>query len=117
MARDKSTLDFWERQDYNLIDTDWTAPEVFPDLTNCKYMAIDLETYDPNLTTLGPGWTRDDGYIVGVAVAGGDFEGYYPIRHEQGGNLSKRRVLEWLKVQLATPDIPKVMHNATYDAG
>mgnify|MGYP003149529488 FL=1 len=117
MARDKSTLDFWERQDYNLIDTDWTAPEVFPDLTNCKYMAIDLETYDPNLTTLGPGWTRDDGYIVGVAVAGGDFEGYYPIRHEQGGNLSKRRVLEWLKAQLATPDIPKVMHNATYDAG
>jgi len=117
MVKGNSMLDFWEREELNLIEVDWTAPDEFPDLTKCKYMAIDLETCDPNLTTLGPGWTRNDGFIVGIAIAAGDFEGYYPIKHEGGGNLTQRRVMEWLKVQLATPHIPKIMHNATYDAG
>ena len=117
MVKSSSMLDFWEREELNLIEVDWTAPDEFPDLTKCKFMAIDLETCDPNLTTLGPGWTRNDGFIVGIAIAAGDFEGYYPIKHERGGNLTQRRVMEWLKVQLATPHIPKIMHNATYDAG
>ena len=117
MVKGNSMIDFWEREELNLIEVDWTAPDEFPDLTKCKYMAIDLETCDPNLTTLGPGWTRNDGFIVGIAIAAGDFEGYYPIKHEGGGNLTQRRVMEWLKVQLATPHIPKIMHNATYDAG
>ena len=117
MGKSSRMLDFWEREDLNLIEIDWTAPDEFPDLTRCKFMAIDLETCDPNLTTLGPGWTRNDGFIVGIAIAAGDFEGYYPIKHEGGGNLTQRRVMEWLKVQLATPHIPKIMHNATYDAG
>ena len=117
MVKSSSMLDFWEREELNLIEVDWTAPDEFPDLTKCKFMAIDLETCDPNLTTLGPGWTRNDGFIVGIAIAAGDFEGYYPIKHEGGGNLTQRRVMEWLKVQLATPHIPKIMHNATYDAG
>ena len=117
MVKSSSMLDFWEREDLNLIEIDWTAPDEFPDLTRCKFIAIDLETCDPNLTTLGPGWTRNDGFIVGIAIAAGDFEGYYPIKHEGGGNLTQRRVMEWLKVQRATPHIPKIMHNATYDAG
>ena len=119
MAKGKSTLSFWEREDFNHLDleTDWTAPDQFPDLTQSTYMAIDLETCDPNLMTLGPGWARDDGFIVGIAVSAGDFDGYYPIKHQGGGNLTQRRVMEWLKVQLATPHIPKIMHNATYDAG
>ena len=117
MVKGNSMIDFWEREELNLIEVDWTAPDEFPDLTKCKYMAIDLETCDPNLTTLGPGWTRNDGFIVGIAIAAGDFEGYYPIKHEGGGNLTQRRVMDWLKVQLATPHIPKIMHNATYDAG
>ena len=51
-------------------------------------IAIDFETRDPNLTKLGPGWCRNDGYVIGYAVAAGDFVGYYPIRHEKG-NLPK----------------------------
>ena len=39
------------------------------------------------------------------------------IAHEGGGNISHKRVMSWLKDQLATPHIPKIMHNATYDAG
>ncbi len=67
-------------------EVDWVAPDEFPDLRNCDYIAVDLETSDPNLLTKGPGWVRDDGFIVGVAIAAGDFTGYYPIQHEGGGN-------------------------------
>jgi DNA polymerase I-like protein with 3'-5' exonuclease and polymerase domains len=79
----------------------WNIPIDFPDLTHHKQIAIDLETCDPNLMTLGPGWVRKDGYIVGIAVAAGDWEGYF----------------KWLQKQMATPHIDKIMHNATYDLG
>ena len=65
----------------------WNIPVDFPDLTHHKQIAIDLETCDPNLTTLGPGWVRKDGYVVGIAVAAGDWEGYFPIRHANGHNM------------------------------
>jgi len=39
-------------------EEEWAPPSSLPDLTNCERMAIDLETRDPNLTTLGPGWCR-----------------------------------------------------------
>ena len=117
MSRESSQITFLNRLDLDTIEKDWVPPEVFPDLRDCKFMAIDLETSDPNLTTLGPGWARGDGFIVGVAIAAGDFVGYYPIAHEGGGNIPQNKVMKWLAEQLATPDIPKVMHNATYDAG
>ena len=95
----------------------WNIPPDFPDLTMYKQIAIDLETCDPNLTRLGPGWARKDGYIVGIAVAAGDWEGYYPIRHANGHNMDAKIALKWLKKQMATPHIDKIMHNATYDLG
>jgi len=95
----------------------WNIPTEFPDLSRHKSIAVDLETCDPNLTKLGPGWARNDGYIVGVAVAAGDWEGYFPIRHANGHNMDARITLKWLKKQMATPDIDKIMHNATYDLG
>ena len=117
MAKESSQITFLNRLDLDIIEKDWVPPEVFPDLTNSQSIAIDLETNDPNLTTLGPGWARGDGFIVGVAIAAGDFVGYYPIAHEGGGNIPQAKVMKWLQAQLATPHIPKVMHNATYDAG
>ena len=98
------------------IDLDWSPPNTFPDLTNSERIAVDLETKDPNLIKLGPGWCRKDGYVIGIAVAAGDFQGYYPIRHSSG-NLDTKLVLRWLKDQMNTPDIPKVFHNALYDLG
>ena len=97
-------------------DDEWEPPSSFPDLTGHDRISIDLETRDPNITTLGPGWCRDDGYVIGYAVAAGDFVGYYPVRHEDG-NLPEKLVVNWLKKQLATPKIEKVMHNAMYDLG
>ena len=98
-------------------EIEWAPPSSFPDLTNCDRIAIDLETKDPNIKTLGPGWCRGDGYIIGVAVAAGDFVGYFPIRHESGENFSEKKVFNWLKKQMDTPKIEKVMHNAMYDLG
>ena len=99
------------------LDPDWNIPTEYPDLTQYKRIAVDLETCDPHLTTLGPGWSRKDGFIVGIAVAAGDYQGYFPIRHQNGHNLDPKMTLKWLRKQMATPHIDKIMHNATYDAG
>ena len=98
------------------VDSDWSPPNTFPDLTKATRIAVDLETKDPNLIKLGPGWCRNDGHIIGIAVAAGDFQGYYPIRHA-AGNMDKRIIFNWFKKQMATPHIPKVFHNAMYDLG
>lgn len=98
-------------------EEEWLPPASLPDLTSCDRIAIDLETCDPNLMTLGPGWCRNDGFVIGFAVAAGDFVGYFPIRHKGGGNMPEKVVLNWLKKQMDTPKIEKIMHNAMYDLG
>ena len=109
--------DYLIKNEMDYMEQDWNIPPEFPDLRQHKEIAIDLETCDPNIKTLGPGWARKDGYIVGVAVAAGDWCGYYPIRHAKGQNADPKMVLKWLKIQMETPNIDKIMHNATYDAG
>jgi len=105
------------RGEMDLVDVDWNIPPEFPDLTGYKEIAVDLETYDPNIKTLGPGWARNDGYIIGIAVAAGEYQGYFPIRHSNGHNLDPKFTLRWLTKQLSVPDMNVIMHNATYDAG
>jgi DNA polymerase I-like protein with 3'-5' exonuclease and polymerase domains len=94
--------------------TEWNCPETFPDLKDAKYIAIDLETKDPDLKSKGSGAIQGRGEIVGIAVAVDGWSGYYPIAHEGGGNLDKRIVLEWFKKVCAT-DAIKIFHNAMYD--
>jgi len=120
MARsksDKKTIAFLERLEMDNPEPDWSCPAEYPDLSNHKMIAVDLETRDPNLTTMGPGWPRKDGYIVGIALAAGDQSWYFPIRHEHGQNMDPKFTLKWLKKQMATPHITKLFHNATYDVG
>tara|TARA_R110001632_G_scaffold230994_2_gene368984 strand:- start:2363 stop:4207 length:1845 start_codon:yes stop_codon:yes gene_type:complete len=99
-----------------LNTTEWTPPHNFPDLSEAKEIAIDLETCDPNMEKFGPGWPRKDGYIVGYAVAVDGWCGYYPIAHGGGGNLDKKIVESWITEIMLLP-CPKVMHNAAYDLG
>ena len=94
--------------------TEWTPPDELKDLSQAKQIAIDLETRDPNLTTIGSGSVRDDGEIVGIAVAIEGWSGYFPIAHEGGGNIDKKIVLDWFKDVLKTP-ATKIFHNAMYD--
>ena len=99
-----------------LPSAEWIAPDKFPDLSQAEEIAIDLETRDDNLKSLGPGWPRKDGYIVGFAVAADGYKGYFPIRHEGGGNLDEAMVKRWVASVLRLP-CPKIMHNAAYDLG
>ena len=93
---------------------EWDCPESFPDLSEAKYIAIDLETKDPDLKSKGSGAIHGHGEIVGIAVAVDGWSGYYPIAHEGGGNMDRRIVLEWFKKVCAT-DAVKIFHNAMYD--
>jgi len=98
------------------IDSDWTPPQTFPDLSQYETVSIDLETKDTNLLTLGPGWTRKDGYVIGVAVAAGESSWYFPVAHKSG-NMSKNIVYKWLQKLCNDEKIIKVFHNALYDLG
>jgi DNA polymerase I-like protein with 3'-5' exonuclease and polymerase domains len=93
---------------------EWICPENFPDLKNYKYIAIDLETRDPDLKVRGSGAIIGNGEIVGIAVAVDGWSGYYPIAHQGGGNLEKDKVMDWIKSVCAT-DAVKLFHNAMYD--
>ncbi len=96
------------------VQTEWDCPEDFPNLSDAKFIAIDLETKDPDLKAKGSGAIQGHGEIVGIAVAVEGWSGYYPIAHEGGGNMDKRIVLEWFKKVCAT-DAVKIFHNAMYD--
>ena len=94
--------------------TEWIAPDNFPDLSGYNLIAIDLETKDPDLKSKGSGAVIGNGEIIGVAVAVDGWCKYYPFGHEGGGNLDKKKILEWLKSVCATEGT-KVFHNAMYD--
>ena len=51
--------------------TEWIPPDSFPTERLCQAteIAIDLETKDPNLKELGPGYIRGDGEVVGISFA------------------------------------------------
>ena len=94
----------------------WFPPEHLPDLSGEKIIAIDTETKDPHLRDLGPGWVRNDGRLIGIAVAASEWSAYLPIAHEGGGNMAKDLVLRWLQDQL-DHGMSVVFHNAQYDLG
>tara|TARA_R110002012_G_scaffold60838_2_gene159380 strand:+ start:1685 stop:3613 length:1929 start_codon:yes stop_codon:yes gene_type:complete len=94
----------------------WFPPEHLPDLSGEKLIAVDVETKDPHLRDLGPGWVRNDGRLIGIAVAASEWSAYLPIAHEGGGNMAKDLVLRWLQDQL-DHGMSVVFHNAQYDLG
>jgi len=95
-------------------ETEWVPPTNLPDLSQHKEIAIDLETRDPNLMTMGSGSVRRDGEVVGIAVAVEGWSGYFPIAHEGGGNMDRAIVLDWFEEVLHT-EATKIFHNAMYD--
>lgn len=102
----------------------WRPPTYLPDVSGAAMLAIDLETYDPELLENGPGWARGVGHIVGVAMGAwhpqwGLASWYFPIRHEteEGDNWDPEVVLNWCRKVLANPKQPKVGANITYDVG
>ena len=94
--------------------TEWLPPTGFPDLSKHEEISIDLETKDPGLKTMGSGSITGTGEIVGIALAVEDWAAYYPIAHEGGGNMDKKKVMEYFAKVLKT-DATKIFHNAMYD--
>jgi DNA polymerase I-like protein with 3'-5' exonuclease and polymerase domains len=97
-------------------DSDWVCPSEYPDLSQAKEIAIDLETKDPNIKTKGSGWATFDGHIVGFAVAAFDQQWYFPIGHDAGGNMDLSMTTAFIQDILKTP-ATKIFHNASYDVG
>lgn len=73
-------------------------------LSNTYVMAVDIETYDPHLKTMGPGSIRHDGHIIGV--------GFYCPELDISCFLEPgdARVAEYLSSHHT-----KVFHNGVYD--
>jgi len=88
------------------------------DLEGVDTVAIDIETYDPNLKTKGLGAVRKDGFITGVAVATGKDTVYFGLHHSDLTTTPEMEQEFWNQLNkklLQNPDITKVFHNAMYD--
>ncbi len=94
--------------------TEWLPPEEFKDLSSYDEIAIDLETKDPELKSMGSGSVTGKAKIVGIALAVEGWSAYYPIDHEGGGNMDKKKVMDYFRTVLNYPST-KIFHNAMYD--
>jgi len=88
------------------------------DLNGIDTVAIDIETYDPNLKTKGLGAIRKDGFICGIAVATDNDLAYFPLRHSDTDISFERIDKIWQVLNdkiFQNKKITKVFHNAMYD--
>ncbi len=88
------------------------------DLKGIDTVAIDIETYDPNLKTKGSGAIRKDGFICGIAVATDNDLAYFPLRHSDTDIDYERINKIWQVLNdkiFQNENITKVFHNAMYD--
>jgi len=87
----------------------------YPDLSNSKVIALDTETYDPELTKLGPGVYRRDGNLLGFSIANDlGFVEYYNLGHKGITGETKRRNYDYLR-EVCALDIKKLGANIRYD--
>jgi DNA polymerase I-like protein with 3'-5' exonuclease and polymerase domains len=84
-------------------------------IDEAKLIAIDTETCDPNLKTMGPGGFRKDGHVAGISIAtDSGYTEYFPIGHEGGGNLNKTKVISFL-LYIYSKRKKLIFANAMYD--
>ena len=84
-------------------------------INEATLIAIDTETCDPNLKTMGPGGFRKDGHIVGISIStDSGYTEYFPIGHEGGGNLNKSKVIEFMDY-IYKSNKKLIFANAMYD--
>ena len=57
----------------NVVKSEWLHPTEFPSMKGRKVVAVDLETCDTELKTMGPGWPRGIGKVIGIAISDGQF--------------------------------------------
>ena len=86
-----------------------------PSWSGAKRVAVDIETYDPNIKDTGPS-VRTGGYITGIAFAiEGGPKHYLPFRHQGGDNLPAEAVIAYYRDQLRDFSGEVVGANFSYD--
>ena len=86
------------------------------DLKDVDVVAVDLETYDPDLKKRGSGAVTGKGFVCGIAIATSKQTFYFPIRHARTSNHDPSHTWKILNKKLfQNPNIKKVFHNAMYD--
>ena len=88
------------------------------DLKGINTVAIDIETYDPNLKTKGLGAIRNDGFICGIAIATGKDTCYFPLHHADTELTMGKKLKIWKVLNekiFQNEKITKIFHNAMYD--
>ena len=81
-------------------------------------VAVDIETYDPNLKSKGLGAIRGDGFICGIAVATDNETAYFPLSHADTDLSLDKKLKIWESLDekiFQNEKITKVFHNAMYD--
>jgi DNA polymerase-1 len=79
---------------------DYKVPNEFPQIHQAKRITLDVESYDPEIQSKGPGWRRD-AKIIGIGVnADNEFKRYYPLGHIYGPNCGPDAVWSWLRSEL-----------------
>jgi len=94
-----------------------SAPELNElDLKGIDTVAVDLETYDPDLKDKGSGAIRNKGWVCGIAIATGRQTLYFPLDHKEVKLIPRKKAWKYLNEKLfQNPKIRKVFHNAMYD--
>jgi DNA polymerase I-like protein with 3'-5' exonuclease and polymerase domains len=96
--------------------SDWKCPVSFPDLSGEKYLGIDIESRDDELTKMGPGFIRGDANVVGISVSTTNRSWYYPIAHLGGGNHNEpHNVINYFRDLLRVEDRFIVGANLQYE--
>lgn len=97
-------------------ESGWAPPAELPDLAQAKAIGIDVESEDPNLQKMGPGFIRGDARVVGISLAVVDGpKMYLPFGHEAGGNMDKDLVVRYVGDQLKRDGQLKVGANLMYE--
>lgn len=101
--------------------TNWKIKDEWRDVSTADMIAIDTETYDPDLQTAGSSWARGNGHLLGVSISAswGDeiWDNYYPINHPDTENFDERKVIDYITECLYKCKGPRIFANAEYDMG
>jgi DNA polymerase I-like protein with 3'-5' exonuclease and polymerase domains len=87
-------------------------------LNGIDTVAVDIETYDPNLKSKGLGAIRGDGFICGIAVATDNETAYFPLSHADTDLSLDKKLKIWESLDekiFQNEKVTKVFHNAMYD--
>lgn len=87
-----------------------------PQIDPNQPIAIDLETCDPELRYLAPGYICNVGFVAGIAIAAKEGSFYIPVGHTEGNNYQLDTVITWLN-NILSANTEKIFHNAQYDLG